>query len=111
MHVTLAELLAQIPGIPSAEWPDGERYAEAFRHGSMSVGYYAPVGDDPQRPHDQDEIYIVHGGEGEIVIAGERRAVSVGDVLFVGAGVLHRFENFTPDFRAWAVFWGPPGGE
>ena len=30
---------------------------------------------------------------------------------FVPARVDHRFEEFTPDFAAWVVFWGPRGGE
>jgi hypothetical protein len=29
----------------------------------------------------------------------------------VPAGKAHRFENFTPDFATWVVFWGPQGGE
>jgi hypothetical protein len=29
----------------------------------------------------------------------------------VPARVAHRFEEFTPDFATWVVFWGPPGGE
>ena len=34
-----------------------------------------------------------------------------GDVLFVPAGVTHRFENFTADLTVWVVFYGPEGGE
>lgn len=111
MQAALADLRARIPGAPSAQWPDGERYALAFSQGTMSVGYYAPVGSDPQQPHKRDEIYIVHAGRGEFVVAGERRAFAAGDVLFVAAGVEHRFENFSADFATWVVFWGPPGGE
>jgi mannose-6-phosphate isomerase-like protein (cupin superfamily) len=111
MKASLAELLRQIPGAPSAQWPQGERYAQAFAHGTMSVGFYAPLGADPQRPHQRDEIYIVHSGSGELVVAGERQPFAPGDVLFVAAGVEHRFERFSTDFSAWVVFWGPPGGE
>jgi hypothetical protein len=49
MKASLPELLARIPGQPSAQWPAGERYALAFSHGSMSLGFYAPVGRDPQQ--------------------------------------------------------------
>lgn len=77
----------------------------------MSVGLYAPVGNDPQRPHERDELYIVRSGSGELMIGGERNLFSPGDVFFVGAGIEHRFENFTPGFSAWVVFWGPRGGE
>jgi mannose-6-phosphate isomerase-like protein (cupin superfamily) len=34
-----------------------------------------------------------------------------GDVLFVPAGVEHRFEDFSDDFVTWVVFYGPEGGE
>jgi len=71
------------------------------------VGYYAPIAADPQKPHRRDEIYIVNTGSGEIVIGGERSPFTAGDVFFVAAGVAHRFENFTPDFGTWVVFWGP----
>jgi mannose-6-phosphate isomerase-like protein (cupin superfamily) len=111
MKVSLAELLQRIPGAPSTQWPQGERYAEAFSHGTMSVGFYAPLGADPQQPHKRDEIYIVHCGHGDFVVAGKRQRFTAGDVLFVAAGIEHRFEHFSADFAAWVVFWGPAGGE
>jgi mannose-6-phosphate isomerase-like protein (cupin superfamily) len=111
MKASLAELLSRIPGRPSEEWPEGERYTPAFSRGSMSVGLYAPVGADPQKPHARDEIYIIHTGTGELVIDGVRNACRPGDVFFVGSGAEHRFEKFSEDFSTWVVFWGPPGGE
>jgi len=111
MKASLDELLARIPGAPSAQAPDGERYALAFSHGSMSVGFYAPRGADLQGPHRRDEIYIIHAGVGQIRIAGEIHACAMGDVFFVAAGVEHRFEEFSADFATWVVFWGPAGGE
>lgn len=111
MKASLAELLSRIPGAPSAHWPDGERYALAFSHGTMSVGYYAPAGADPQQPHKRDELYLIHAGTGSIFIAGERHAFTAGDVFFVAAGAEHRFEHFSADFGTWVVFWGPTGGE
>ena len=85
-------------------------YTEHLRHGTMSVGLYAPVGADEQQPHEQDEVYIVAEGRGEFVRGEERLACSAGDVLYVGAGVPHRFENFE-DLKVWVVFYGPRGGE
>jgi mannose-6-phosphate isomerase-like protein (cupin superfamily) len=109
--VTVAEALARIPGPPSKNWPDGERFATLLAHGSMSVEYYAPVGTDPQQPHDQDELYIVHSGRGVMILDGRRIPFEAGDCLFVPAGKPHRFEDFTADFGTWVVFWGPKGGE
>jgi mannose-6-phosphate isomerase-like protein (cupin superfamily) len=111
MNASLSELLSRIPGQSSVQWPAGERYALAFSHGSMSVGFYAPIDSDPQNPHKRDEIYIIHAGADELLIGGVRRQFSPGDVFFVGSGVEHRFENFSADFSTWVVFWGPAGGE
>lgn len=90
---------------------DGKRFHYPLHHGSMRVGVYAPRGEDPQQPHTQDELYIIQSGSGEFVKGSERRAIKPNDVLFVEAGITHRFENFTDDFSTWVVFWGPQGGE
>jgi mannose-6-phosphate isomerase-like protein (cupin superfamily) len=110
MKVSLTQIVARIPGAPSKKWPEGERYATALAHGSMSVGLYAPIGHDPQTPHSQDEIYIVRSGNAEFSVAGESQSCGTGDVLFVAAGVAHRFEKLSADFSSWVVFWGPKGG-
>lgn len=94
-----------------AALPTDERYAEVVRHGTMSAGLYAPHESDDQEPHDQDEVYVVINGSGFFRIGDERQPFGSGDLLFVPAGVDHAFENFTPDFSVWAVFYGPPDGE
>jgi mannose-6-phosphate isomerase-like protein (cupin superfamily) len=106
-----SELLQSLPGPRSAKWPAGERFVEAIAHGTLVVEIYAPAGTDPQTPHDRDEVYFVVSGSGDFVVAGERALFQPGDALFVAAHVEHRFENFTPDFATWVVFYGPPGGE
>ncbi len=111
MKVTAAELLARIPGKVTDKWPEGERFVQALAHGSMSVELYSPVDTDPQTPHSQDELYFVISGSGEFVLEDVRMSFAPGTALFVPAGKSHRFENFTPDFATWVVFWGPQGGE
>jgi len=111
MRISLEELLSRIPGLPSERWPEGERYAAGFRHGTMSLGYYAPSGSDPQQPHQQDEIYIVQSGTSGFILGDEALSLSAGDAVFVPAGAVHRFIDFSADFGAWVVFWGPEGGE
>ena len=96
--------------------PEGARSALLMRHGSMTLRYYAPRGTDPQTPHEQDEIYIVAAGRGTVVCGPteaqlERRPFGPGDAIFVPAGHVHRFVDFTDDFGVWVVFWGPKGGE
>ena len=41
----------------------------------------------------------------------ERHRFAPGDLLFVPAGVEHRFEEFSDDFAAWVFFYGPEVGE
>jgi mannose-6-phosphate isomerase-like protein (cupin superfamily) len=111
LKASASALLESLPGKVSPKWPTGERFINALAHGSMSVELYAPVEVDPQVPHEQDELYFVHSGHGELVIGGERHAFTPGAAFFIPAGLDHRFENFSPGFCTWVVFWGPPGGE
>jgi len=82
-----------------------------FRRGEFSVELFAPRGTDTQQPHDQDEAYIVTSGSGMFRRGEERVPFQQGDLLFVAAGIPHRFEEFTDDFRTWVIFFGPKGGQ
>ena len=86
-------------------------YGVLLENGSMELGYYQPKDIDEQSPHDQDEIYIVQTGTGTLARGDEKIAFGPGDALFVAAGIEHHFINFSNDFGAWVVFYGPPGGE
>lgn len=89
----------------------GKEFIGLYRHGSLEVEIYKPNGVDRQKPHTRDEIYVVISGTG-IFVNGETRLPFVpGEVLFVPAGVVHRFEEFTEDFATWVFFYGPEGGE
>lgn len=99
-----------IAAVLAGQAPD-EQFHYPIRHGSMRVGLYAPRGIDDQTPHEQDELYIIADGGGWFVKGAERVPFAPGDVLFVEAGVEHRFVDFTDDFATWVVFWGPSGGE
>lgn len=90
---------------------EDKRFIELFRHGSMSVEIYAPEGHDPQQPHAQDEIYVVLSGEGIFQNGDRQHPFGAGDLLFVPAGVEHRFLSFSDDFKTWVIFYGPEGGE
>jgi mannose-6-phosphate isomerase-like protein (cupin superfamily) len=105
-HVPFAEIMADVACLPPER-----RFTVPLRHGTMSVEVYAPLGEDRQSPHSQDELYIVISGTAEFVKAGTRIAVQPQDLLFVEAGVEHRFVDFSADFATWVVFWGPEGGE
>ena len=102
---SVADALASVAAAADRE------YGVLLEHGTMQLGFYKPDGIDNQTPHEQDEIYIVQSGSGSIVIGGERLAVEPGQALFVPAGIEHRFEDFSDDFAAWVIFYGPGGGE
>lgn len=90
--------------------PD-EISASVFSRGTMTLRHYKPQTIDKQKPHDRDEIYIVISGQGHFEQQGQRHQFQPNDVIFVPAGVEHRFFDFTDDFETWVVFYGPTGGE
>ena len=77
LKTSLAQLRTRLPGPQTARWPAGERFAEAFAHGSMSVELYVPDGSDPQQAHERDEVYFVVSGSGEFVLDAVDRDVEV----------------------------------
>jgi len=50
-------------------------------------------------------------GRGQFHSDGRSEPFGPGDVLFVPAGVEHRFEDFSEDLAVWVIFYGPEGGE
>jgi mannose-6-phosphate isomerase-like protein (cupin superfamily) len=73
----------------------GRLYHEFLRVASLSAGLYIlPAGAvDPQQPHREDEVYYVLEGRGRIAVGDEDRAVAAGTLVFVPAGVPHRFHD------------------
>ncbi|MFC0676323.1 cupin domain-containing protein [Lysobacter korlensis] len=86
-------------------------FMRVFAHGSLEIEVYRPVGRDLQTPHTRDEVYVVIAGHGEFINGDTRQPFCADEVLFVPAGVEHRFENFSSDFATWVLFYGPEGGE
>ena len=86
-------------------------YALVLKHGTLEVEIYRPPPVDPQTPHDRDELYVIIAGHGSFVRDGTRVRFAPGDGLFVAANVVHRFEDYSPDFLTWVMFYGPRGGE
>ena len=91
--------------------PKGNLAIPVFSHGSLVVELYAPTGQDSQKPHDRDEVYLVARGNGFLFDGVRRYRVAEGSFLFVPAGEPHFFEDFSADFAVWVIFYGPPGGE
>ncbi len=88
-----------------AAHPQGKPFITLMENGEMYVEIYEPKKVDLQTPHDQDEIYVVISGNGIFYNNGERRPFQAGDLLFVPAGIEHRFEDFSDDFKTWVIFY------
>ena len=99
MKIGLTEAISTLSKQP------GQLFVKLFEHGSLSVEYYKPGMEDLQNPHTQDELYVVASGSGWFVKAGERFSFPTGDMLFVPAGVEHRFVDYTDDFATWVIFY------
>jgi len=95
----LGQLLAQ-------QEQGGRSYFEFLRIAAMSAGIYVlPVGaKDGQSPHNQDEIYYVVSGTAKVRLGLEESRVEKGSVIFVKAGLQHRFFDVEEELVLLVVF-------
>jgi mannose-6-phosphate isomerase-like protein (cupin superfamily) len=86
----------------------GKPYLQFINEGTMSLGLFVlPAGStDTQSPHTEDEIYYVVAGRGAIDVAGKRRPVQPGSIVFVAKEVEHRFVDIEEDLSL-LVFFAP----
>ncbi|MGW4300743.1 cupin domain-containing protein [Streptomyces sp. NPDC004646] len=84
-------------------------YLQFLRERNMSVGLYGldAGAHDPQKPHGQDEVYFVVSGRASITVGLETTEVARGSVIYVPAGVAHKFHHISEDLRVLVVF-SPP---
>jgi mannose-6-phosphate isomerase-like protein (cupin superfamily) len=86
----------------------GKLFQEFLRVPDLSAGLYVldAGATDPQQPHREDELYYVVSGQGTITVGDEQRPVGPGSLIFVAAGVAHRFHDITERLELLVVF-GP----
>lgn len=84
---------------------EGKLLATLLERKKMYVEIYRPDKIDHQIAHSQDEIYVIISGSGAFFNNGIRSLFAAGDLIFVPAGVEHRFEDFTDDFSTWVIFY------
>jgi mannose-6-phosphate isomerase-like protein (cupin superfamily) len=89
----------------------GRRYLEFLRVPDLSAGLYVLEAGtaDPQKPHSEDEVYVVMRGRARFRAGAEEREVGPGAVLFVPARVEHRFLDIGERLEVLVVF-GPAEG-
>src|SRR5262245_673076 len=81
-------------------------YLEFLRVSAMSAGIYVlPAGAaDLQNPHSEDEIYHVIRGAAKIRLGADEQPVRAGDVIFVEAGLEHRFFEIEQELILLVIF-------
>ncbi|MFD4786674.1 cupin domain-containing protein [Streptomyces sp. NPDC058459] len=86
-------------------------YLQFLRERNMSVGLYAldAGSHDPQKPHLQDEVYLVVSGRAAVTVGLETTDIARGSVVYVPAGVVHKFHHISEDLRVLVVFSPPEG--
>ena len=82
------------------------QYHEFLRHISMSAGIYVlpPGSEDPQGPHNQDELYYVLSGSAVIEVGGEQKPVSPNSAVFIPAHVKHKFFDIEEEMTLLVIF-------
>jgi len=84
----------------------GRSYLEFLRVPAMSAGVYvlSAGAPDAQKPHSEDEIYYVVRGKAKIRIGTDERSVAQGSVIYVEAGLEHRFFDIEKEMVALVIF-------
>lgn len=90
----------------------GRAYLPFLDVPDLSCGLYelAAGSEDPQSPHDRDEVYVVMAGRGQVELDGESQPVASGDVIYVAKDVAHRFHHIEEDLSLMVVFAPGPKG-
>jgi mannose-6-phosphate isomerase-like protein (cupin superfamily) len=97
-----------LPSLLVQQQQSGRPYHEFLRVPEMSLGLYVlPAGGvDPQVPHTEAEAYYVVSGRAQVTVADAAHPVGPGSLVFVPAGVEHRFHDLETDLTL-LVFFAP----
>jgi mannose-6-phosphate isomerase-like protein (cupin superfamily) len=71
-------------------------YEVVHRSPGLEIGVYVLVAPEPDRqsPHDDDEVYVVLEGRGELEVESQGVELREGHAVFVPAGAEHRFLGY-----------------
>lgn len=84
----------------------GRPYHEFLRVPAMSAGVYVLPTDgvDRQQPHEEAELYYVVRGKAKMKLPDRELPVQSGSIVFVEAGVEHRFFDIEEELEVLVVF-------
>lgn len=85
----------ELSELEAARTASGRLYHEFISVPDLSGGLYVleAGATDPQSPHAEDELYVVMSGRAKVKVGGDVRPIGTGSVIFVAAGVEHRFHD------------------
>jgi len=85
----------ELDDLEAARDASGRLYHEFISVPDLSGGLYVleAGATDPQSPHTEDELYVVMSGRAKVAVGGDVRPIRTGSVVFVAAGVEHRFHD------------------
>ena len=66
-------------------------------------------GQVPWHNHDQEEVYVILEGTGEMCVGEERRTVTAGQAVFVPPGIFHQLTNVTDTPLRMLYCYAPAG--
>ena len=96
----------EMAGLLEQQRKSGRAYLPFLTVPALRCGVYvlAAGGQDPQKPHQEDEVYYVESGEGMFTAEGRDQAVKPGSIIYVAAGVEHRFHSISKDLKVLVFF-------
>jgi mannose-6-phosphate isomerase-like protein (cupin superfamily) len=97
-----------LPTISAERAQAGKLYQEFLRVPALSAGVYALAAGaaDPQKPHNEDEVYYVVRGRARMRVGAEEHVVKAGTVIFVPAKIEHCFFDVSEELEV-LVFFAP----
>ncbi len=98
----------ELPKLIDGRLRSDDSWLEFLRVSSLSMGIYVlPAGgEDPQTPHNEDEVYYVVSGRAVLQVAGRDQPVQAGSIVFVAQKVEHHFHSIDEELTA-LVFFAP----
>jgi mannose-6-phosphate isomerase-like protein (cupin superfamily) len=109
---TIVQSFHHLSDLEKQQTRTGKSYLEFLRIPQMSAGIYVlPAGStDRQSPHKQDELYYVIRGNARMKAGSEDQPIVSGSLIFVAAGVEHRFYDIAEELTV-LVFFAPAENE
>ena len=109
--------IAKIPGrtFPARRWTRGlvgQAPAQPIQAKGFAMGYVVlePKGGQvPWHNQEQEEVYFVLEGTGEMCLGEERQTVTTGQAVYIPSGVFHQLTNTAATPLKMMYCYGPAG--